>query len=426
MSESLISEVLRDCNFITFSPNKLKAIISSWLELLVQEQLICTLWLKFPSNFLGLVDSYIHQKYVEEVYLYGEFPSRILHKKTIWVDITKQSSLVKEIFFVLRSNRLSGLLFAHTEETGEFQLTFNFESGICQNFLERLQDSIAISDQTTLEVLTGQTSLGWPKSSDSGLITNLLLKQTKALEETKDDTSHIPKLKKVIEAQDDFLQQLSQQMRLPLTNMKTALSLLKSTTLKLKQRQRYLEIVQSQWQLQFILWSALVEWAEIKRIYQDINFAKANCELELVLFNVIALYQSIAQDKMITLEYDLPVGLPKVRCPNFYLQRVLSHLLDNSLKFTPDGGKISLSCCINFNKLELTILDTGIGIKKNELDKIFNSFYRGHNPNKDHFGLGLGLSIVKRILDYCDGYIDIRSTVNQGSRVKVILPICIS
>jgi len=319
------------------------------------------------------------------------------------------------------------LIFARSLEKEKFQLTFNFESDLCQKFLSRLQDAIAINDLTTLEVLTGNTLAGWSKSIEPKLITNLLLKQTENLQEIEDekDVVDLQIIKNTLTIQDDFLEHLTEEMRQPLTNMKTALTLLQSPTLKPAQRQLYMEMVKSQWQFYYALWSALVEWVQIKKIHQQVNFSQVSCELELVLFNVVSLYQSIAQDKTIFLEYSIPTGLPKVCCPEFYLQRILSHLLDNSLKFTPSGGKISLSCQINSNNnLELIILDTGIGIRNNELTKIFNSFYRGHNPhNKDSLSLGLGLTLVKRLLEHCNGFIDVKSTPNQGSSFKVVIPV---
>jgi hypothetical protein len=427
MSESDLFQVLQQCQFITISANKLKIILASWLDFLIQEQLFSTIWLKLPADLLLILDLLSQQKYLQQVYLYGEFPSRILHKKMISVDITPQTSLQREMFLVIRADRFSGLIFARSLEKEKFQLTFNFESDLCQKFLSRLQDAIAISDLTTLEVLTGNTLAGWSKSIEPKLITNLLLKQTENLREIEDekDVVDLQIIKNTLTIQDDFLEHLTEEMRQPLTNMKTALTLLQSPTLKPAQRQLYMEMVKSQWQFYYALWSALVEWVQIKKIHQQVNFSQVSCELELVLFNVVSLYQSIAQDKTIFLEYSIPTGLPKVRCPEFYLQRILSHLLDNSLKFTPSGGKISLSCQINSNNnLELIILDTGIGIRNNELTKIFNSFYRGHNPhNKDSLSLGLGLTLVKRLLEHCNGFIDVKSTPNQGSSFKVVIPV---
>ncbi len=427
MSESNLFQVLQQCQFITISANKLKIIFASWLDFLIQEQLFSTIWLKSPADLLLIIDLYSQQKYLQQVYLYGEFPSRILHKKMISVDITPQTSLQREIFLVIRADRFSGLIFARSLEKEKFQLTFNFESDLCQKFLSRLQDAIAINDLTTLEVLTGNTLAGWSKSIEPKLITNLLLKQTQNLQEIEDekDVVDLQIIKNTLTIQDDFLDHLTEEMRLPLTNMKTALTLLQSPTLKPAQRQLYMEMVKSQWQFYYALWSALVEWVQIKKIHQQVNFSQISCELELVLFNVVSLYQSIAQDKTIFLNYNIPTGLPKVCCPEFYLQRILSHLLDNSLKFTPPGGKISLSCQINSNNnLELIILDTGIGIRNNELTKIFNSFYRGHNPHdKDSLSLGLGLTLVKRLLEHCNGSIDVKSTLNQGSSFKVVIPV---
>jgi|GEM_PF-1536786 len=441
MSESFLYQAILDyaqtsqdsrpvAKFITITQSSLKAALASWLDLLIEYQLPTTIWLKLPANLRESVNFYIQQEYVQEIYLYGEFAPKFPQKKTMWLNLSNNYALVKEAFFLVKSVRFSGLLFASKRDVNEFHLTYSFEVGLCQEFLSRLQDAIAITDQTSLEIFTKSSFLlqNW-STTDISLITSLLLKQTFALldyaqtnqeMETHDDLHEIQNSLKV---QEDFLRQLAEEMRLPLTNMKTALSLLESPALKVPQRQRYLELLEQQLQRQYALWSALDEWVQIEETFADPHGLLANCDLELVLLNVVSLYQSMAQEKQIILTYNLPTGLPKIQCPEFCLQRILTHLLDNSLKFTPAGGKVSISCSLVSNNLELVIQDTGIGIRNNELSKIFNSFYQGHNAVKNSLSVGLGLTLVKLLLRHCKGSINLKSKPNEGSSFKVILPI---
>jgi len=105
------------------------------------------------------------------------------------------------------------------------------------------------------------------------------------------------------------------------------------------------------------------------------------------------------------------------------IKQMLRALLDNSLKFTPTGGKIDLLYVGDDQEIVLTVIDTGIGIPMEEKEQIFERFYRVDKARaRETGGSGLGLSIVKRIVDVHEGKIKIESTVETGTSVTVTLP----
>jgi hypothetical protein len=424
MKESYLHQAIRDhireTEFITISPTTFKVTLISWIELLRVNQIHASIWLKLPANLLSLVDSYIWQECAQEVYMYGRFPTRITNKKVICVDLSINSSVQNDFFLVVKSSNFSGLLFAVQTNFNEYKLSYSFEPHICQKLLYGLQDAIAITDKTSLEVLTGTFNLDW-KNTDLSLITSLLLRQAKVFEEIEKE-EYLQKMQNSVIIQEEFLARLTEEMRSPLTQMKTAICLLQSNSLKVQQRQSYLESIEKQWNFQYTLWNALIEWVKIEDIFSQVNFNLANCCFDSTLFTVIGLYKSLAQEKMITLSYEVPVGLPTIKCPQFYLEVILKNLFNNALTYTPIGGKVSLSCSVKSNSLEIFVIDTGIGIRKNELNKIFNSFYRGHNVVKNLQAVGLGLTIIKQILNHCQGSITVQSTLNQGSIFKLTIP----
>ncbi len=97
------------------------------------------------------------------------------------------------------------------------------------------------------------------------------------------------------------------------------------------------------------------------------------------------------------------------------------NLLSNAIKFTPEGGKITVTLTETRKSITVEISDTGIGIKEKDITHIFDEYYQGEMIQSNQ-GLGLGLSIVKRIVDLYDGIIDVESTENVGSTFTVILP----
>ena len=100
---------------------------------------------------------------------------------------------------------------------------------------------------------------------------------------------------------------------------------------------------------------------------------------------------------------------------------VWSNLLSNAIKFTPVGGSITVRLREQENCVVVTVSDTGIGMSDEVKEHIFEKFYQG---DKSHTkaGYGIGLTVVKRVIDLCHGKIDVESSVNRGSTFTVYLP----
>ena len=105
------------------------------------------------------------------------------------------------------------------------------------------------------------------------------------------------------------------------------------------------------------------------------------------------------------------------------LDIILTNLIDNSVKYTEQGGEISIHNLIINQGVKTEISDTGIGITKEDLNKIFNEFYRSKNAKAvDLNGTGLGLSIVRNLIKKYDGNIDVRSEIGEGTTVTISFP----
>jgi heavy metal sensor kinase len=106
------------------------------------------------------------------------------------------------------------------------------------------------------------------------------------------------------------------------------------------------------------------------------------------------------------------------------LRRVIYNLLDNAIKYTPEGGIVTVTCCQNGNKVELKIADTGCGIRSEHLQTVFNRFYRADaGRNGDQHGTGLGLAICRAIVESHRGTIEIASSSGAGTSVTVCLAV---
>ncbi len=133
--------------------------------------------------------------------------------------------------------------------------------------------------------------------------------------------------------------------------------------------------------------------------------------------------QAQIKNQKITLELDVN-GDFKIKADPRALKILFDNLVNNAIKYTPEKGEISIITKRMDNKGIVEVKDTGIGIDKEELDKIFNRFYRIRNEQtKEISGTGLGLSIVRGIVDDLGGKIEVSSTPGKGSTFRVILPL---
>ena len=116
-------------------------------------------------------------------------------------------------------------------------------------------------------------------------------------------------------------------------------------------------------------------------------------------------------------------NVPPVYADKSGIERVVINILTNAIKYTPEGGTIKVYVGFVYNDAYIKIIDSGIGIPKEDLDKIFERFYRvDKSRTREMGGTGLGLSIAKEILDRNDGMIDIKSEVGKGTEVVIRIP----
>ena len=138
--------------------------------------------------------------------------------------------------------------------------------------------------------------------------------------------------------------------------------------------------------------------------------------------------EKLVQDLLTLSKYDNNRATNKP-VPNVYadkdgIERVILNILSNSIKYTPDGGKIDIYVGYVHNDAYVKIKDTGIGIPKNDLERIYERFYRVDKARSRQLGgTGLGLSIAKEIIEKNNGSINIKSKVNEGTEVVIQIPV---
>ncbi len=152
------------------------------------------------------------------------------------------------------------------------------------------------------------------------------------------------------------------------------------------------------------------------------RLSRERLDLAEVVRDAVTLYSDVAEDKHIVLQSRCAPGVC-VSADRNRMRQVVANLLDNAIKYTPAGGRVEVQAALDGAEAVLTVTDTGAGIPPGELPRIWERLYRG-DASRSERGLGLGLSLVKAIVEAHAGRVAATSTPGQGSTFVVRLPAC--
>ncbi|MES3630657.1 MAG: ATP-binding protein [Longimonas sp.] len=175
----------------------------------------------------------------------------------------------------------------------------------------------------------------------------------------------------------------------------------------------------------------------LDRLARDLSaiarLEQGEMEMQITRFNVGTLMHEVvetlepkAQEQDITLRIDGPEeeALPPVQGDRERIRQVLVNLTDNAIKYNEPGGYVALAARASDDVVEVTVRDNGIGIPERHLSRLTERFYRVDKSRARHQGgSGLGLSIVKHILNAHDAHLQVRSKVGEGSTFTFVLPV---
>jgi len=239
--------------------------------------------------------------------------------------------------------------------------------------------------------------------------------EKKIKERTNELVKSLRAIEVISKAKSDFISSVSHELRTPLTSVKGFSSLLveeKFGKLPEEARKRLETIDENVDKLMDIV-NTLLDIARIESGRMEIKIAPA--EIVELINGVTELLMPQIQAKKIKLSLSTPKAL-EVYMDKSLIERVLINLINNAIKYTPEGGSILVSLKQTEHQALIGVKDTGCGIKQEDLEKIFEEFYRVNNPeNVKLRGSGLGLSLVRRIIDTHKEKIWVESEVGKGS-----------
>jgi signal transduction histidine kinase len=151
------------------------------------------------------------------------------------------------------------------------------------------------------------------------------------------------------------------------------------------------------------------------------RLARERLDVARVLQDTAALYEDVAEEKGLTLTLDpVPEGL-EVNADYARLRQALANLVDNAVKYTPAGGRVTIGAREDGASVSIEVRDTGPGIPADQQPRIWERLYRG-DAGRHERGLGLGLSLVKAVVEAHRGTADVVSTPGAGSTFRISLP----
>ena len=236
-------------------------------------------------------------------------------------------------------------------------------------------------------------------------------------------------LERLNHLKDDFLKTISHELRTPLTNIEMGADTLKMLfgLLPNWQQQHFdaaeesLEILEAGYERETKLVSDLLDLVHLDAHNQPVKVEPV--DLNLLVSHVAKLFVKRAEKQQQQLEIDLASDLPLVETNPDIFERIMTEMLNNACKYTSQGERISLRIELNTQTLKLTVANSGVELNHQELERIFDKFYR--IPEQDRWqngGAGLGLALIKKQVEYLGGDITVQNQ-NQQFVLTVELPI---
>jgi len=230
----------------------------------------------------------------------------------------------------------------------------------------------------------------------------------------------VTSLRHLEQMRQEFVSNVSHELRTPLTSIKGFVETLLNGHLEDKQLlERFLNIIAAETDRMIALINDLLDLSRIESGKLKIN--RAAVDMKKVFDDTVLLLQSRAEEKRIELTNNIydPVI---VEGDEKLLRQVALNLVDNGVKYTPEGGRVWIEAEQGLDYVEFIVADTGVGIASEHLDRIFERFYRvDKGRSRQTGGTGLGLAIVKHIIDRHKGTIAVESRVGKGTKIRITL-----
>ena len=254
-------------------------------------------------------------------------------------------------------------------------------------------------------------------------------------------------------AKGEMLAMVSHELRTPITTIKMLVRLMQLGGETTEERGEYLQTIEAECDRQTDLILNLLDFSRLEA--DEMRLSPARVDVSEVINDCYKIAFHAAEMRRHRLSVEVPAKLPPVRGDHAALRRVLTNLIENALKYTPEGGSVTVRACVEraesqAEQVSVSVTDTGYGISPDDLPHIFGKFYRGGFPPAPASseavadgsvkvnvspvgerreapqrvpGVGLGLYLARTVIERLGGSISAESVVSGGSTFTVRLPV---
>lgn len=234
----------------------------------------------------------------------------------------------------------------------------------------------------------------------------------------------VTRLKRLEKMREDFVANVTHEIKTPLTAIIGFIDTLQGGALDEKENaKKFLQIISENARrldrlVDDLITLSSIELGEMKLQLEGVSIAD-------IVGNALPVFEAKIAAKALTVETHIPDGLPMIHADRDKVVQIIVNILDNAVKFTSDGGKISVSAFEDGKgSVVIEVSDTGMGIPKSEIPRLGERFYRADKTRaRELGGTGLGLSIVKHLLKAHQGSMEIDSQIGKGTTVSLYFPI---
>ncbi len=211
-----------------------------------------------------------------------------------------------------------------------------------------------------------------------------------------------------------FAANVSHELKTPLTTIKGFIETLQEMLQTDDETRNFLKIIEKNVNRMIELINDLLALARLERL-QGTGIEFEEQSLSDIVDGVVNICRPGAEEKQIDIEFNCPENLKAMLDP-ILMEQALINIVDNAIKYSPEKAKVTIEAQQSGQGVEIRVRDTGVGIDKEHLPKIFNRFYRVDKArSRNQGGTGLGLAIVKHIVQYHEGRIEVESKKGMGT-----------
>ena len=224
----------------------------------------------------------------------------------------------------------------------------------------------------------------------------------------------ITELRRLEQIRKDFVANVSHELKTPLTSIIGYVdTLIESKAVDQSTRERFLEIIKNEADRLALLIQDLLDLSKVEQNKHELRPAN----IEEIIRKTINMLKKKASKKDLEIRFEIESELPMVYMIKEQIEQVLINLIDNSIKYTQQGGEVVVTAYTQKNKVCVEVEDNGMGIPSEDQERIFERFYRVEKARSRKLGgTGIGLSIVKHILEGHNSMIQLESEVGEGTR----------